>query len=183
MSYGVLSPAQQEVVAEHVKGKLVHDMGFGDATLARVLVNLGAREVIGVDKETVFEGLLDKIHHYRCRFEEFVGEAKLIFLSWPINHDNFALLRLVQKAETVIYLGKHTDGTACGWPGLYTHLSSREIHSHLPERKNTLTIYGPARMARPMTGEECGGIFNMGKILSFEDAGAVDVALRGTVLR
>jgi len=181
MSYGKLSLAQEVPIAEQVCGKLVHDMGCGDGLLALALARLGAREVIAVDKEEIARGW-PKVNFYACRFEEYVGEADLVFLSWPVNHTIDALQHFVEKASTVIYLGKNTDSTACGWPALFTHLSTRAILKHLPERKNTLTIYGPTRLSRPMTGEEFAGTFNDGKILSFEDAGKIDVMLRGTVL-
>jgi hypothetical protein len=51
------------------------------------------------------------------------------------------LLAAVQ-AETLVYLGKNTDGSACGFPGLFEVLARREILAYVPDRPNTLIIYG-----------------------------------------
>src|SRR6185295_6166075 len=64
------------------------------------------------------------------------------------------LSELVRRANVVIYLGKNTDGTVCGGGGLWCELIQREILSYEPDPKNTLIVYGPARVGRELRGEE-----------------------------
>ena len=185
MSYGSMSDAQCEAFKPFVIGKTIHDLGSGDGVLALLMAQIGAKKVIAVDKQDFPRAakFAAQIEFRSTLFEDFNESVETIFLSWPDNHPLEGLLPLVTQAKTVIYLGKNTDGSVCGWPELFKEFSGREILKHLPERKNTLTIYGPTRLNRPMTGEEFAAI-NMftGGPLSFEDTGKIDVSLRGTVL-
>ena len=55
---------------------------------------------------------------------------------------DYSMLEPVRKAKRVIYLGNNMDGTVCGSPKLYKHLSRRQVLAHAPERRNTLIVYG-----------------------------------------
>lgn len=169
MSYGKLSVEQQAAIKPFIVGKAVYDLGAGDGELARLLIHLGARRVVAVDKAQEFKG--DKqILHRTCYFKDFKGRADLVFLSWPANYRDDALLRLIKRAKFVVYLGKNTGGTACGWRELYEEFNQRQIVVHIPELKNTLTCYSPNRGVRAPTGEEFAGIYNEGEFLSFSHA-------------
>lgn len=76
----------------------------------------------------------------------------MAFVSWPANRPDEGLLTLLKRAATLIYLGKCTDGTCCGWPGLFTYFLSRELLVHVPDEYNTLFVYGGA-LETPRTGE------------------------------
>lgn len=75
---------------------------------------------------------------------------------------------MLETAETVIYLGCNTSGSACGDRSLFSHLRERRILAHVPSRRNTLTIYGSPGPLRPLTGEEWGALG--GRVVSFEEA-------------
>lgn len=158
--YGQLSPEQREVVAAFVRGKRVIDLGCGNCALTNVLIETcGAEHVIALDYKMPPREDVPKIAFVNSLFEDYDSEVpEVALLSWPVNRPLPALLRLVEQAETVIYLGKNTDGTSCGWRGLYEHFSGRAVLRHLPDRRNTLTVYGWPEADRPLTGEETAAI-------------------------
>ena len=171
MGFGKLSPAQENAIRPLVAGKVVHDLGAGDERLAYKLVQLGAGRVIAID---VASWNKHPPRHpaivRRCQdFADFRGRASRVFLSWPDEVPSPDLLRIVKCASLVVYLGKTTDGTMCGWPDLFRGFAGREILRHLPERQNTLTCYGRRQLSRLMTGEEYAGIF-LDTCLGFEEA-------------
>lgn len=170
MSYGRLSHEQLMVVRAVVAGREVVDLGAGDGELAQQLVNAGATRVTAIDKNEWAPMDDNRVLRLWLRFEAFLEPAPLVFLSWPDNHPNRSLFDIVRRAQTVIYLGKNTDGTACGWPGLFTEFQERQVLAHAPERRNTLTIYGAERLRRGPTGEEYAGINCHGAWFSFEQA-------------
>ena len=156
MSYGHLSPAQSEALTPHVQGRVVHDFGAGSCELARKLVQLGAEQVIAIDKEKmpcVDDPRVIQKHGYFG--QAAADEIDVAFMSWPQNMESPVLLALVEHARTVVYLGKNTDGSSCGWPGLFESLLWRRLLVYTPERPNTLIIYGGKlkRRRRPR-GEE-----------------------------
>ena len=89
-------------------------------------------------------------------------------MSWIVNWD-MSIVKVLADAEIVIYLGKNTDGSACGYDKMWEHLRSREVLAHVPDRRNTLTVYGPRVIVRPQTGEEIAFLHDH-KVLSFERA-------------
>jgi hypothetical protein len=149
---GQPTPEQIEIIGRHVKGREVTDLGAGDLTLSRLCVHLGAKSVIAIDKEVLWNdpnsvfvaACTPEIKVYRCHFTEYRADIDVAVLAWPINHD-CGLDQLVDRADVVIYLGKCTDGTMCGTPRLWYNLSCREVLSHKPDRSNTLIVYGPKR--------------------------------------
>jgi hypothetical protein len=160
MSYGRLSAAQKNAIKMYVKDRRVHDLGSGDFALSAVLHEMGAK-VTAVDYQT-WEGgsrVPAGVEFVQSRFKDFVGDIDVAFVSWPANNMNQGLVELLQKATKVIYLGKNTDGTACGNPELFRYLSTRRLHAYLPDRHNNLLVVGERlREPRPLTGEELAGI-------------------------
>jgi len=132
----------------------VHDIGSGHLVLAHELLKLGATHVRAVDKEAVETGdeRITQIVTYFDAFKELVPVA---FLSWPVNHGAPGLLEIVSRTHCLIYLGKNTDGAACGYPDLFRYLLRREVLTYVPTKRNTLIVYGPRFvLPREPLGEE-----------------------------
>ncbi len=162
MPYGQLDRKQTKALKAAVKGRKVHDLGCGDELLARDLVKFGASEVIAIDSKLCLLPYYREQHPYpkgmtgiQAYFEEYAKTSPSIdvaFVSWPANRQDAGLLTLVMSAKTVIYLGKCTDGSCCGWPGLFSHFLRRELITHVPDEYNTLFIYG-SMLETPRCGE------------------------------
>ncbi len=170
MPYGRLSRAQREAVSRIVTGKVVWDLGAGDGALGALLRLVGAERVIAIEKSPVCDYFTHcpSVELRQLRFDEVEDESMpLVFLSWPNNHETPGLARIVRNAETVIYLGKNTDGTSCGWPRLFEELAQREVVCHVPQRANTLIVYGARRVERERLPEEQAGIDIYSDIYSY----------------
>lgn len=167
MTYGHMTTEQRRAVADAVRGETVIDLGCGTLGWAAMLIGeCKASRVIAVDNQPVLINLApDKIEVVECRFKDYDGEVPdIAFLSWPVNRPLPGLLRLVEQAKIVIYLGQNTDGSACGWPDLFEHFSGRALALHMPHRRSTLTVYGePVEQPRELTGEEIAARFYWNK--------------------
>jgi len=172
MSYGRLSTKQLKVLVQYTKDKIVHDIGAGSLELAELLCEHGARKVIAIDKEYMppRTGCIETV---RTLFSDYAGPIDVALLSWPQNNPNSGLLTLVERARIVLYIGKNTDGTACGWPGLYWSFMARELLAYVPDRKNVLAVYG-AKLdhLRQPTGEELAGVGVYECLYSYDEAEA-----------
>jgi len=157
VSYGRLSPEQADAVKAHVEGKVVHDLGAGLCELAVEIARLGAKKVIAVDKEPmpiVDDPRVERRQGYfGCVAADVIDVA---FVSWPQNQESIVLLRLLEYAESVVYLGSNTGGNACGWPGLFESFLHRRVAVYVPERPNTLIIYRE-RLKKPRKLEDAKG--------------------------
>jgi hypothetical protein len=80
------------------------------------------------------------------------------------------LLWLLSRFKTVIYLGKNTDGRACAWPGFFDEMSHRPVLDHIPDRRNTLIVWGKKdkNLKREFLLEEVAGM-DWSKCYSFVD--------------
>lgn len=151
-TYGHLEAEQSEVVREFVAGKEVMDLGAGSLNLSAQLVGLGARKVVAVDRllpRQAPEGveLLENLFHNVQR------RCEVVFVSWLVNWPVGAT-RILEETETVVYLGKNTDGSSCGCLEVWRHLRGRELLRQVPSRGNTLLVYGPRQVDRLPVGEE-----------------------------
>ena len=153
MSYGTLSLEQSGNLRPFLKKARVYDLGAGDLRLSRTLLHLGARHVFAVEKEADCRPALKEITYLHTTFRDFIDPAPLVFVSWPPNWET-GLRPIMEKAETVIYLGKNTDGISCGDASIWKHLMTREVLLHRPEPQNTLIVYGPKRVERAQLCEE-----------------------------
>jgi hypothetical protein len=154
VTYGFLSKAQAEAVCPFVQGREVYDLGAGDLFLTRKLVSMGA-SVVAVDKHgfgghTMPAGVTLGPQWFH---QVAPADVRIAFISWP-NNCCMVLSRIIAEAETVIYLGKNTDGTICGDAQLFAELVKREVLVYLAERPNTLIVYGSRRVKREPTREE-----------------------------
>lgn len=176
MGYGQLSAAQSTALSIYVRGRVVHDLGAGDLELSRKLIKLGARRVHAVDKleKFYYASKLDAGLSYKsCYFHELPDTPMdVLFMSWPVNYEA-NLLPHVLRAGMVIYLGKNTDGSACGTPGLFEVMLRRKLHAYVPARKNSLVITGAyLDCPREPAGEERAGLHSQSEFFSFENAEA-----------
>ena len=164
-----LNAGQFEALRPHVKNKHIHDFGAGSLLQSEVLIDIGCSRVVAVDKEVLPESSHPAIV---CRSSTYIKDLNETlnhaFLSWPINRYVEGLVTLLKSAETVIYIGKNTDGSACGSTDLFMHLGQREILLYMPDRRNTLIVYGPKQIKRRLKGEEIAA-FSIDKIIRYEE--------------
>jgi hypothetical protein len=186
------------VVSEQIRGQHVSDLGAGDLVGSLELVELGARMVSAFDRNPMPDPPHPKIqpdirHRPYSQLARWGGDdpesmdhyfGRVAVLCWPAPNlgdwgtwgasegsEARALVALLNRFQTVIYLGKNTDGTACGQPELFEYLSKREVLVHLPERRNTLIVYGPNVVDRPPLGEEIAG---MGPYMTYDQSMAAE---------
>jgi hypothetical protein len=153
MSYGALSPAQAEAIRPYIEGKTVYDLGAGDLQLAKQLLRLGSGHVVAVDKDYPPLPLPDNLSYTMGYIASIKETVEVAFVAWPVNWE-VGLATLFSRIGVVIYLGTNTGGSACGNTSMWEHLITREWLVHLPERANTLVVYGPNRVVRPQLREE-----------------------------
>ena len=158
-SYGFISQRQRDIIQRRVTGRTVTDLGAYCLEHSHTLLWLGASSVIAVDKGIMPDKHDMRIKKVRSYFHDYTAPISLAFVSWPINNDDKGLLALVQRAKQVIVLSKNTDGTACGFPGLYRHLTTRALLHYEPDPKNCLIVVG-GKLLKPRkpTGEERAGM-------------------------
>jgi len=186
MPFGTLTPAMQAIIREHALGRTVWDLGAGDLTYAKRLIQLGARKVVAVEKggsrpghlggiATPLEAPLRPDPRIECVWRYFAevdppeDGIEVAFLSWPQNGAlaTIGLTRLIEGAQTVIYLGCNTGGSACGSGDMWRHLIQREVLAYEPMVRNTLIVYGQPCGPRTLRGEEMGALAS--KMVRFED--------------
>jgi len=169
MPHGRLSEAQEEAIQPYVFGKAVHDLGCGNLDLSRWLVQAGAEKVVAIDRyQPVTLRKPAKIEVIVGYFDNYLESVDTAFVSWPINWIDIGLLRMVKEAKTVIYLGSNLDGNACGFREMFQHLLGREVLAHVPNRQNTLIIYGSHTGEREPVPEEFAAL-NQERMYSFRE--------------
>jgi hypothetical protein len=116
--------------------------------------------------------------------------AKIAMLSWPTPKHAEGLIEVVRAMPYVIYLGKNVRGinrwgdestTSCGGEDLFRYLKGRAVAAYVPNPLNTLIVYGPRSVERPLYGEELAALTNMQRRTTwgFEEAEAEAKRLRG----
>lgn len=174
MPFGLLTPEMEAIVAEHVSGAVVWDLGAGDMLYALRLLELGAAHVIAIDKNlpqiNVPAGAGLTLRQDYFADIEPVGEIEVAFVSWPRNGATWGLEDLLGSARKIIYLGSNTNGSACADPILFREqLCPRELLGHVPHPRNSLLIYGDSgKRSGPLTGEEFAVL--SGDMMTFETA-------------
>jgi hypothetical protein len=144
-----------------VADRAVHDFGAGDLELSHRIVELGATKLIAIDRHdmpTPTSAAIERQKAYYENIRDQAADVDVALLSWPVNWP-CCLEPFVEAARVVIYLGKCTDGSMCAYPGLWAALTGREVLAHVPDRSNTLIVYGPAkRPGRRLLPEEYAGV-------------------------
>jgi hypothetical protein len=180
MSHGSLSSVQRDVLRPFVSSKRVHDLGAGDLGLSKVLVELGASKVVAVDSRHLPRACPKGIEFKKSQFEAFKEPVETAFLSWPSNNSCRGLTEILKTASTVAYLGKNTDGTVCGTESLFRALWLRSVLAHVPERANTLIVYGPpCKEQRILLPEEYAMVyFNYERPWGYDELMKADLSLK-----
>lgn len=174
MSYGTLDAHQSKALASFVKGRSIFDFGAGDCKLSQKLLKLGATGVQAVDQlEPPRRKLPCNLRYLQRRFRDLdTRNYGTIFISWPTNDPGCSwLATVVSKSDRTIYLGKNTDGTACGNPEFFRELVHRELLAYVPSPMNTLIIVGERLPTKrePMPEELAGLTLYTSPILAYRD--------------
>ena len=171
VTYGQLNELQREEVSFQVKGKHVHDLGAGNGNLALELLKLGAAKVTAIDKHLTLVTTDPRLEILEGSFQDYQDlSPEVAFVSWPSNHPNPYLRQICRRAKVVIYLGKNTDGSACGQPEFFDDQLYRELLAYHSDRFNTLVVVGGVRdLKRPPMGEELAGLnLNSGPVMYYD---------------
>lgn len=166
--YGCLNDIQKEALKPFLHGRAVTDLGCGDGGWAKYILEEGATRVVAVDKDD----FIRKPHWWRGRpvqlvrqhFADFKNAVDVAFVSWPVNSYNAAigLIGIIDRADTVIYLGSNVEGNNCGSPQFFENLLHRELLAYEPDRRSTLIVYGkklPVDQKRLPQYEEMAGMY------------------------
>jgi len=174
--YGIWTEAMDDATGPVVRGREVWDLGAGFLGHSHHLLALGARCVVAVDKDaqhypSAYEDRpITFLHGYFSELQ--VPDAiEVAFLAWPDNHHLPGLIEILRAAERVVYVGTNTEGSACGWPGLWDYLHFREPLAYVPHRRNSLIVYGrhlEECERRPQLGEEAAA--SNGIMMTFDDS-------------
>lgn len=181
VGYSRLSVEQQNVIARHVKGGHVWDLGFGSSEAEpRMLQAMGAAHITAVDKDQRSQrprpyvenrgwGLV--VHAY---FHELVSipavstPGGIAYLSWPVTWHNEEV-PLLRGCEKVIYVGLNRNATACGGPSLWGHFLFRELIEEVQGEQNDLLVYGKmlSRSRSPAVREEIAAVTSWSDCIDF----------------
>jgi len=144
MAFGKIVGRMGKAIQPLIEDKTVWDLGAGDLRQTEHLLQLGASWVVAVDKSTFPNIQTPRITLLQSVFEAVDPPEEGIdvaFLSWPDTSFQNGLVQLLDAARTVIYLGKNTSGTCCGFHALWEHLMQREILLHMTQLKNALLTF------------------------------------------
>ena len=188
VSHGSLSAQQEAVVSRFIGGKVVLDLGAGNLALASRLASLGARRVWAIDYRPMRETFGVSIEQASFKDDNVQrAPADVAFISWAPSRVSEGLRSRLSNTPVVIYLGKNTDGYKTGTPGMFHDLGFREVLAYVPEKRNTLIVYGRHlpyvertlssfgyQMERKPLGEEFAGLNNDRVAIPYEAAEAPD---------
>ena len=162
MSTGLLTKEQKEAIKPYLKGLKVLDVGAGDLDLAYELRRLGADRIIALDKEELPRPRSVRIETVQARFTSYTppDDVTTAFVSWPINNESASvgIIKIIREIAIVIYLGSNTSSSMCGTPTLFEVLTTRPVLVHIPDRRNTLIVYGAGHVQREPLWEEHAGL-------------------------
>jgi len=156
MPYGKLTSEMEEAIRPYIAEKFVWDLGAGDMAYAARLRDLEAY-VTAVDKEPLED--IPCVCRYQGTFEKLASHQlclEVAFVSWPCNWRQPGLGTLMQRSETVIYLGlnSHSKGSACGGSDFWESLIHRPILCSAEHPRNRLLVYGSGHVTRELHPEE-----------------------------
>lgn len=165
MSFGSFSLAQTKVLKKYVKGKVVYDLGAGDLSLSNLMIGLGAKSVVAIDKD--IKGMsydetsktIGNIEQRKILFDKVKDYPEVALGSWISTYAN-GIEDIIDRSQVFIYLGKNTDGTACGTAKLFERLLFRDVLAYHPHPRNCMIVYGKhlKLRRRELVGEELAGI-------------------------
>jgi len=151
-------------------GERIIDLGYGSGEMALHFASLGA-EVHAYDRHWDWPGepppgvawarstfiILYERYNADPAFAELI-EGSTAFIGWPTNGASWDLSSLVRQMPRVIYVGNTFAGMTCGRQDLWAELCCREVLHHMPDRKNSLIVYGGRAGKRELLAEEAAAI-------------------------
>lgn len=161
-TYYTLSSEQVAYLRTVVEGRTVADLGCGSGTLAVTMADMGAKLVHAVDKAPC-PVEHPRIEHHQSYFKHWSCPegVEVAVVCWPQNYTLMGLTEVLHAVPNVVYVGKNTDGTACGTPPLFAYLSRREPLRCLPRQTNVLIHYGNEPRREPtLYHEEFAALWN-----------------------
>jgi hypothetical protein len=165
-----LSEDQIQQLEPFVQDRSILDLGAAQLEGSELLLELGARDVLAVDRNRMPKPSSSSITTRVAQFHMLEETRPVVFASWIVNWP-VNIERHLEEAELVISISKNTDGSSCGYPQMWELLMRREILLHVPEFQNTLTVYGPNHVARAPTGEEFAATYpDLMRMFSFDEA-------------
>jgi hypothetical protein len=171
--YGEIKDDQKEAIRPFVRGRVVTDLGAFQLAYSHMLLELGAKAVIAVDKEYPPESYDKRITCVTKLFKDYRAPIDVAFISWPANY-GMGLPQCITDAKKIIVISKNTDGTGCATPAFYTCLLYRKLLTYVPHRKNCLIVVGrKLKNRREMTGEERAGI-QINKFTTYDESEALE---------
>lgn len=130
-----------------IRGRNVLDLGAGDGDRAVYLRRMGPSHLVLVDKEDCVlwvEGdtvrylfNAPKLHALAAALSPYVAHV-----AWPSNRHLPGLVKLLEGASEVIYVGTCTGGSFCGDTTLFDYFRTRKVLAYHPDTQNTLIVYG-----------------------------------------
>lgn len=157
MMYGTFPATFKKALRPYITNQRVIDLGCGDCERADILLSLDPEAIVGVDLDPPCKtSILTIAKDFKEALPEiFSFKPTIAHLAWPINNECPGLVPILHHVPTVIYVGCNTDGTSCGNRDLFKHFITREILLHIPNRQNTLIVYGqPTQTPRSKVYEE-----------------------------
>jgi hypothetical protein len=137
------TPAQIRLMERACRGMNIVDLGGRDGSLARHLLEAGARCATSVDHQTAVPRLRAARLH-----------------SWPITYANQldAVIPALKRCRRIIYLGRNDRLSQCGTCALWRYLIHRQLMKCLKRKCSTILIYGEADRDKPLSEEERWGL-------------------------
>jgi hypothetical protein len=163
-----LNEEQLEALEPFVKDQSILDLGADDLEGSELMLEMGARDVLAVDRHQMPTPSSSKITTRVTYFHNLQEVRPVVLASWIVNWQ-VNITEHLAAAKTVISISKNTDASACGYTGMWEHLRRRELLLHLPARQSTLTVYGPRFVERGPTGEEFAALHPQ-RMYSFDEA-------------
>lgn len=161
-----LTPDQRRCLTQLLKpGESLMDFGCGTGRMALWFSKLGL-QVHAYDKELDDDEVVPGVTWEETTFDELCERVwdddeflrllirSTAFVGWPANSSSTGLSFLVRRMPRVIYVGNTFDSTTCGRQDLWAELSLREVLHHVPDRKNSLIVYGDRIGKRQLLAEE-----------------------------
>lgn len=166
-----LSDEQVRKLEPFVKDQSILDLGAAELIGSELLLELGARDVLAVDRHPMPTPSSSRITTLEAHFHQLEETRPVVFASWIVNWP-VNIERHLRAAKVIISISKNTDGSSCGYEQMWQLLMMREILLHVPEFKNTLTVYGPASgLRRTPTGDEFAATWpDPMRMFTFEEA-------------
>lgn len=174
-TYGSLMSWQEDRLRPFVRGRRLVDYGCGNLEFTLQVLGLGARHVLAYDKEraVVPAELRHRLSFTQGCYLDRPPSTRTAIVSWPYNTDTGIDLRL-HTAPRVIYVGRNTGGTVCGYVDFWLELFRREVLCYAPDEHNVLIVYGDyLEKRRKLKPEEYAAIAQR-SYLTYEDAHARD---------